>query len=83
MKAEITPGQVSDYQGYDAVMDNHLPQPKVLIADKGYDSDAIRQDVATRGGTAVIPARKTRNTPEPVTASSMPCATLSSAASTS
>ena len=66
MKAEITPGQVSDYRGYDAVMDDHLPQPKVLIADKGYDSDAIREEVAARGGAAVIPARKTRNTPEPV-----------------
>ena len=66
MKAEITPGQVSDYRGYDAVMDDDLPQPKVLIADKGYDSDAIREDVEARGGTAVIPARKTRKMPEPI-----------------
>lgn len=66
MKAEITPGQVSDYRGYDAVMDGDLPRPRVLIADKGYDSDAIRDDVEVRGGTAVIPARKTRNAPEPV-----------------
>lgn len=66
MKAEVTRGQVSDYRGYDDVMDDQLPQSKVLFADKGYDSDAIREDVATRGGTAVIPARKARNTQGPV-----------------
>ena len=49
MKAEITAGQVSDYRGYDAVMDDDAPPPKVLIADKGYDSDAIREDVKARG----------------------------------
>ena len=66
MKVDITAGQVSDYRGYDAIMDNDLPQPKVMIADKGYDSDAIREDVENRGGTPVIPARRTRNAPEPV-----------------
>jgi len=58
MKAEITPGQVSDYRGYDAVMDDHLPQPKVLIADKGYDSDAIREEVATPGRHRRHPGQK-------------------------
>jgi len=66
MKMEITPGQVSDYKGYDAVMDDDLPQPKVLIADRGYDSDAIRDDVQARGGTPVIPARRNRSHPIPV-----------------
>jgi transposase len=66
MKAEITPGQVSDYRGYDAVMDDDLPQPKVLMADRGYDSDHIREDVAQRGGTPIIPARRTRKNPEPI-----------------
>jgi transposase len=66
MKVDVTPGQTSDYRGYDAVMDDDLPQPKVLIADKGYDPDAIRADVAARGGTAVIPARSTRKDHEPI-----------------
>ena len=35
MKAEINCGQVSDYRGYDAVMEDDLPQPKVLMADRG------------------------------------------------
>jgi transposase len=63
MKAEITAGQVSDYVGYDDVMDDDLPPPKVLIADKGYDSDAIRRDVEARGGTPVIPPRRNRKNP--------------------
>ena len=60
MKAEITAGQVSDYIGYGDVMEDDLPPPKVLIPDKGYDSDAIREDVEARGGTPVIPAHTTR-----------------------
>ncbi len=66
MKAEITPGQTSDYRGYDAAMDDDLPQPKVLMADRGYDSDHIREDVEQRGGTPIIPARRNRNAREPV-----------------
>ena len=66
MKVALKPGQTSDYPGYDAVMDDDLPQPKVLLADKGYDSDAIRDDVEARGGTSVIPARKNRKHPHPV-----------------
>ena len=66
MKAEVTAGQVSDYRGYDAVMDDDLPQPKVLMADKGYDSDHIREDVEQRGGTPIIPFRKNRKEVEPI-----------------
>ena len=66
MKAEITGGQVSDYRGYDIVMHNDLPQPKVLMADRVYDSDHIREDVEQRGGTPIIPARKSRRDPEPI-----------------
>ncbi len=36
------------------------PEPKVLIADKGYDSNAIRDDLARRGAEPVIPARRNR-----------------------
>ena len=31
------------------------PEPKVLIADKGYDSDAIREDLIARKAEPVIP----------------------------
>ena len=36
------------------------PDPKVLIADRGYDADAIRSDVEARGGTPVIPTKRNR-----------------------
>ena len=65
MKAEITGGQVSDYKGYDPVMEGG-PDPKVLLADRGYDASRFRDDVAARGGTAVIPMRKTRKVQVPV-----------------
>lgn len=42
------------------------PPPRILLADRGYDSDAIRQDMRARDGIAVIPARKTRKIRESV-----------------
>lgn len=66
MKAEITGGEVSDYKGYDALADDELPTARVLIADKGYDADRIRENVIERGGTPVIPGRSNRKIPIPV-----------------
>lgn len=34
--------------------------PGVLLADKGYDSDAIRQDLRDRGAAPEIPTKRTR-----------------------
>lgn len=34
--------------------------PKALLADKGYDADAIRADLAQRSIEAVIPGRSNR-----------------------
>ena len=34
--------------------------PKALLADKGYDADAIRTDLAKRNIQAVIPGRSNR-----------------------
>lgn len=36
-----------------------------MLADKGYDSNAIRQSIADRGMTAVIPSNRARKTPIP------------------
>ena len=41
-------------------MDAEAPDPKVLIADKGYDSDGVRADIEERGGVSVIPMRRGR-----------------------
>ena len=60
MRTEITPGQDSDYAGYDLVMADNLPSPAVLVADRGYDSDRIREDVEKRDAVPMIPMRKNR-----------------------
>ena len=36
------------------------PAPKVMLADKGYDADAILADLERRGVAAVIPPRRNR-----------------------
>lgn len=68
MKAEISGGEVSDYKGFDLLRDDLLPPPKVFIADKGYDSDRIRDAITSEGGTPVIPARSNRRAPEMIDA---------------
>lgn len=60
MRTEITPGQDSDYTGYDMVMADNLPQPAVLVADRGYDSDKVREDIESRNVLPMIPMRKNR-----------------------
>jgi hypothetical protein len=37
-----------------------MPPAKELVADKGYDSKALREWLAERGTMAVIPPRKNR-----------------------
>jgi IS5 family transposase len=41
----------------------HLPPAQELIADRGYDSDAFRVALHTRGTTPCIPSRKHRKQP--------------------
>ncbi|QAX30418.1 IS5 family transposase [Leisingera sp. NJS204] len=60
MRTDITPGQTSDYLGFDLVMDDNLPEPFVLLADKGYDADRIRDEMRERAIQPVIPMRKSR-----------------------
>ncbi len=42
------------------------PDPKVLIADRGYDADRIREGIEEQGGVAVIPARRSRKVAVPI-----------------
>lgn len=62
----ITPGEAHDVTAYPALMDEDAPEPKVLIADRGYDADAIRSDVQARGGVPVIPTKRNRKVQVPV-----------------
>jgi transposase len=60
MRTDITPGQTSDYLGFDLVMADNLPEPRVLLADRGYDADRIRKTMSERNILTQIPMRKTR-----------------------
>ena len=60
MRTEITPGQTSDYLGFDMVMADNLPTPSVLMADRGYDADRIRKSMDKRDVLPIIPMRKSR-----------------------
>lgn len=45
---------------YAPVMDEPGPHPCVLLADKGHDTDFIRDDLTARGVVSVIPAKRNR-----------------------
>jgi len=47
-------------------MEEEGPPAKVLLADKGYDADFIRQDMEWKGGFAMIPTKRNRNEQIPV-----------------
>ncbi len=42
------------------MIDQPGPEPKVLIADNGYDSNAIRDDLRARGAEPLIPMKRNR-----------------------
>jgi transposase len=62
----VTPGQAHDATAYDDLMDEEAPEPQTMIADKGYDSDAIRDDLGARGAEPVIPTKSNRKVQRPV-----------------
>ncbi len=54
----LTGGQESEYRQAEALIEDYTPG--VVIADKGYDSDAFVEAIERRGASAVIPPRKCR-----------------------
>ncbi|HLA03057.1 MAG TPA: transposase, partial [Aestuariivirga sp.] len=50
----LSGGEASDFTGFTPVLDEPGPEPKILIADKGYDSDTVREDLVRRGAEPVI-----------------------------
>jgi transposase len=56
----VTPGQAHDVTAYEELMDQRDSDPGALLADKAYDSDAIRQDLRDRGASAEIPTKHNR-----------------------
>jgi len=58
----MTAGQVSDYTGAAALLDE-LPQAQWLLADRGYDADWFRDALRKKGIKPCIPGRKSRAQP--------------------
>jgi transposase len=56
----LTPGEAHDSTAFGDLMAEHDADPAVMLADRGYDSDAIRDDVRARGGQPEIPTKKNR-----------------------
>jgi IS5 family transposase len=51
---------VSDYRAGPALLDMPVAKPKALLADKGYDGDAAREDMLWRGILPIIPPKANR-----------------------
>jgi transposase len=60
---ELTGGEAHEVKGYDALMELFEAQPKKLLGDKGYDANAIRDDLEERGIEPVIPPKSNRKEP--------------------
>ncbi len=58
VKLVLTPGQAADVTQAETLI-RDVPF-EVVIADRGYDSQAVVEAVETGGGEAVIPSRKNR-----------------------
>ena len=56
----LTAGEEHDITQADALIEDM--ECERVVADKGYDSDALREYIAQRGATAVIPPKSNRKT---------------------
>ena len=56
----LTGGEAADCKAYDALIVLPERTPGALLADKGYDADVIRADLAKRNIEPVIPGRSNR-----------------------
>ena len=62
IKLKLTAGQESDIASAPEMVAD-LPEGAVLLADKGYDANALRELVAARGAWANIPPKRNRKDP--------------------
>ncbi len=58
--AILTGGEVHDIKGFEPLMAEPGPAARVILADKGYDADAIRAALEAEGIAAVIPGKRNR-----------------------
>src|SRR6202030_4437767 len=59
----LTPGAAADCKAYEYLIDLPEEPPEALLADKAYDTDAIRDDLKQRGIKPVIPSKSNRTKP--------------------
>ena len=62
IKLKLTAGQASDVASAPELIAD-LPEEAMLIADKGYDANALREAVAERGAWANTPPKANRKDP--------------------
>lgn len=62
LKLAITPGQTHDIKAASELLEG-IGKGQMLLADKAYDADWLRQMVAERGAWANIPPRSNRKEP--------------------
>lgn len=56
----ITPGESHEAKSFGAIMTHADPWPRDLLADKGYDDDAIRSQAFCHGTNPLIPTKRNR-----------------------
>ncbi|WP_285020036.1 IS5 family transposase [Novosphingobium sp. fls2-241-R2A-195] len=61
----LTSGEASDYDAVDALMAIPVIKPKALLADKGHDGDAVRENLLMQGILPIIPPKINRREPIP------------------
>ncbi|PRX29380.1 putative transposase [Meinhardsimonia xiamenensis] len=61
----LTKGQVSDCEGARHIFGHLPPDDSILIADRGYDADWLREALQERRITPCIPPRGNRREPVP------------------
>ncbi len=56
----LSPGEADVSTAFDALMAAGDADPKVMLADKGYDSDDVRRELRARGADPEIPTKRNR-----------------------
>lgn len=59
----LTPWQAHDVQGFASLFRMITDRIEAFLADRGYDADAIREEIEAAGVEAVIPAKVNRRNP--------------------
>ncbi|MGH6680817.1 MAG: transposase, partial [Bradyrhizobium sp.] len=57
---DLNGAEAHDMNRHDDLMDQRESDPGLMLADKGYDSDTIRQDIRHHGGAPEIPTKSNR-----------------------